>query len=335
MVNMEFGDKRLKRLNKVLLLLFIIQLPVQLIKFFFYGIAEDSIGTYATHGGGATTVIPLMALGYLSGYYFLHKKNYKLLILSVGFIAYGIIGAKYALLFLYPISFIALYYINVIKIKGFQIPGDIYRSLVVLLLIVSVGIIVIKFQVRANREYSVGGSVDLSYALKSSLEYTTSTSHFHPELATGRFSTTKMTFGYLFEESFIRICLGYGPGVLTRLSHKVIEEYKTREEKIAGSYGHTGAINIVMDSGIIGLVLILIIYSAFLNNCLKLYKKEKDPYWKAFASGSLFFSIVNIFMFLCYNDVMINGDTIPPVFFYCMATVYVRLKAVERSNALE
>lgn len=326
-INIEFDDDEIFKINKILLYLFIIQLPVQAIKFYFYGIGEDTIGTYGTHGGGITTVLPLVALGYLIAYYCLFKDKLIYLILGLWFIAYGIIGAKLALLFLYPISFFFLFYLNHYRIKGIRIPRDIYIIAIISILIISVGIPIIKYQRRTNAEGNIGGSVNLSYALKSSLKYTTGTRAGNPELAKGRFATTKLTLKTLWEEGYVNLTFGYGPGVTNKLMRQQNKKYNyTRVEKIALSYGHTGVVYIISEYGIIGLILIIIIYLTFIKNCWKLYKKEKEPYWKAFASGSLFFSGVMFFIIIAYNKVPIAGDTIPPVFFFCMAVVYDRLK---------
>jgi hypothetical protein len=332
-INLDLQEEKIYTINNILIFLFILQLPTQALKFYFYGFSEDTIGTYGTHGGGLTTVIPLVALGYLIAFYCIYKKSIYYLILCGWFIAYGIIGLKLALFFLYPISFFSLYYINVIKIKGIRITRDAYRIIIIAILIIGVGAIIIKHQARTNRERTVGGSVDLSYALKSSLDYTTRSRSSNEELALGRVATTKMTLKYLLEEGFVNFCFGYGPGVINKHVHYTSKKkYATRVEKIAGSYGKTGAVYILSEYGIIGLILIIIIYSFFIKNCWKLYTKEKETYWKAFASGSFFFACVTFFIFITYNHLTVMGDTIVPVFFYCMAIVQNRNNALKKIN---
>jgi hypothetical protein len=66
--------------------------------------------------------------------------------------------------------------------------------------------------------------------------------------------------------------------------------------------------------------------------CWKWYNYKKEPYWKAFAVGSLVFALLNLFIFFAYNTVPIAGDTIPPVYFYVMATMYLRLKEIKQGN---
>jgi hypothetical protein len=317
----------------VIIFLFILQLPVQAIKFFYYGYSEDTIGTYATHGGGHTTVIPLVALGYLIAFYYLYEKKIIYLILSTWFIAYGIIGLKLALLYLYPIAFLSLYYFNVIRFKGIQIPRDIFKIIFIALITIIIGTTIISKQVRTNKERTIGGSVDLSYALKSSMSYTTRSKSENPELALGRIATTKLTLSYLWDEGFTKLIFGFGPGIINKIVYESkIKEYKTKIEKIAGSYGKSGAIYTIAQYGLVGLTLMIVIYSVFIKNCWKLYISEKDIYWRAFASGSLFFALVNMFIYMCYNTVTLVGDTIVPVFFYCMALVYKRNKKIHSFN---
>jgi hypothetical protein len=312
--------------------LFIIQLPAQAIKFYFYGIGEDTIGTYATHGGGVTTVLPLLTLGYLIAFYYLYKKYLVYLILSAGFIGYGIIGAKLALLYLYPIAFLSLYYLNVVRFKGLKIPGDIYKISIIIIVAMLVGAMIIKYQPRANRERTVGGSVDLAYTLKYTKQYTTGKDTINPELTAGRLSTTKMTFKYLWEDGLNNFCFGYGPGIIHKIKNEKNLKYISNAEKIVGSYGHTGIVYVVTEYGIFGLMTIMIVYTIFIKNCWVLYNKEEESYWKAYASGSLFFSIVSFFIFITYNTETSVGDIITPVFFYCMAIVYNRMKLHEKKE---
>jgi hypothetical protein len=329
-LNMRLEEKQLTKFNKFIMYMFIIQLPTQAIKFYFYGFSEDTIGTYGTHGGGLTTVIPLVALGYFFAYYSLYKKKLLYLILCAGFIAYGIIGLKLALLFLYPVSFIILYYLNVVKEKGIRIPGDIYKVTVIALLTAVVSVVIIKNQVRTNVGRQLGGKVNLSYALKSSLRYSTEMKSGDPDLAKGRIATTKMAVKFLLDDGFLTASFGYGPGIINKLRYSkknIGYGNRTKAERIAGSYGLTGVVHIMTEYGFVGLVIIVYIYLMFVKSSWNLYKIEKSPYWKAFTSGSLFFSFVAFFIFAFYNTTTIIGGTILPVFYYCMSLVYIRKKS--------
>jgi hypothetical protein len=58
------------------------------------------------------------------------------------------------------------------------------------------------------------------------------------------------------------------------------------------------------------------------------YFFEQDPYWKAFAAGSVGFSFSMIFFYIAYGQASFWGDAIPPLFFYAMAVVQVRLQKI-------
>ena len=63
LINLGLTDGQLKKINTLLFILFIIQLPASAIKFYFYGVSEMTMGTHTVHGGGLTTLIPIIAWG--------------------------------------------------------------------------------------------------------------------------------------------------------------------------------------------------------------------------------------------------------------------------------
>ena len=332
LINLGLNNDQLKKINTLLFILFIIQLPASAIKFYFYGISELTMGTYTVCGGGLTTLIPIIALGYLAGYYAFHKPRAVYLLLGVGFIAYGIVGAKKALLFLLPITFLGLYYLTYIRGKSVNAAKHLSIIAFVALLSIVVGGTIIKFNRILNSERAVGGKIDLSYALKYSKEYTTGTNYHNPEFASGRFSTTMLTFDTIWEGGLPHIFFGYGPGSLTGSVLSKRPSIDRNTFRISGSYGKTGMVFILTEYGLFGLIPLGLMFCIFAHMCWKWYNYEKELYWKAFALGSLVFSLLNVFIFFAYNMVPIDDDTIPPVYFYVMATMYLRLKQITREN---
>ena len=332
LINLGLTDSQLKKINTLLFILFIIQLPASAIKFYFYGISERTMGTYTVRGGGLTTLIPIIAIGYLAGYYFFHKRRLVYLLLAIGFIAYGIVGGKAALFFLLPVTFFGLYYLIYIREKRVNVAGHLPMIAIIVVLSIVVGVTILKFNRRLNSEREVGGSIDLSYALKYSKEYTTGTNYHNSEFASGRFSTTMLTFDTIWEGGLPHIFFGYGPGVLTRTIFG--SSIDPRIFRIAGSYGKSGMVFILTEYGLFGLIPFGLMFCIFVHMCWKWYNYEKEPYWKAFAVGSLVFAVLNSFIFFAYNPLPISGDTIPPVYFYVIATMYVRLKEIKQGNVV-
>ena len=107
-INLDFNEKSMKLLNNILIFLFIIQIPTAVVKLFIYGQGEAAIGTYGTHGGGPSTVIPMIAVGFLFPFYFFYKPSKLYLFLAFSFIAFGIIGAKRAIILFVPITIVFL-----------------------------------------------------------------------------------------------------------------------------------------------------------------------------------------------------------------------------------
>jgi len=328
LINLGLTDSQLKKINTLLFILFIIQLPASAIKFYFYGVSEMTMGTYTVRGGGLTTIIPIIALGYLAGYYVFHKPRSVYLLLGVGFIAYGIVGAKAALFFLLPVTFFGLYYLIYIRGKRVNVAGHLPMIAIIVVLSIVVGATIIKFNKRLNSEREVGGSIDLSYALKYSREYPRGANYYNPEFASGRFSTTMLTFDTVWEGGLPHIFFGYGPGSLTGSVLSKRPSIDRNIFRISGSYGKTGMVFILTEYGLFGLIALGLMFCMFAHMCWQWYNHEKEPYWKAFAVGSLVFSLLNVFIFFAYNMVPIDDDTIPPVFFYAMATMYLRLKQI-------
>ena len=335
LINLPLNNEKLKRINKLLFILFMLQLPACAIKFYFYGVSESTTGTYDMVPEGKTTMmIPIIAIGYLAGYYVFHKTRAVYILLAIGFVLFGIVSAKAAHLFLMPVTFLGLYYLIYIKGKGVNVARHLSMIAIILLLSIVVGGTVIKFDRRLNPEREVGGRIDLSYAMKGAQKYTTSTHFRNSEFACGRFATTKLTLHEIWKQGLPRIFFGFGPGCLTSSIFRVSADPDPAVSRIRGSYGITGMTYVWTEYGLFGVFVFVSMFCIFARMCWKWYNYEKEPYWKAFALGSVAFAFLNMFCFFAYSTVPITSDTIPPVFFYAMATMYLRLKQIKEGNVV-
>ena len=320
-INIPIKEKDFKKINILLIILFLIQLPSSGIMFYFYGISEKTHGIYG-RGGGLTTIIPLIALGFLAGFYIYHKAKKIYLAIGLFFIIYGIVGAKAALLFLYPLSFIVMYYLAFIKGKKINLfkHSTIIASVIICTLAVSASIV--KLNPRLNPEKEVGGSIDFPYALQYTKDYTTAINPENPEIAIGRLSTSKLAVKTIYKEGFPITFLGFGPGSITYTIFGF--ETNPKVKNIKKSYGITGIIYILTEYGILGSITLTIIFCIFFINSLNWFKNETDPYWKAFSFGTLFFNLVFLIIFVSYNKIPVAGDIIPPLYFYSLSIMYKR-----------
>jgi hypothetical protein len=307
-----------------LLILFLIQLPVVAYKFTIFGVSERTIGSYAARGGGLTTMIPIVMVSYFMSFYFYYKRSVMLIIFSSCFILWGIVGAKAALFFLFPLNFVGLYYLLLIKSKGFNLIRDLKTFVIVAALTVCVMAVFLYSQPRLNPDREVGGRIDFRYALEFAERYETGTRPEDENVGTGRVSTTKVAFKQIIADGFITSLFGYGPGTMTPMPFGSTKVYDIRVINIASGYGISGMVHILVEYGIIGACLFVFIFASFLRRSWTWFNKEKSLYWKALSAGTVVFCSLNLFIFLTYNILPITDDTLLPVFYYAMAIMHSR-----------
>jgi len=332
LINLDLDEKTLKKFNFYLLILLVGQLPVVAYKFYHQGIAETTMGAYG-RGGSLTAMLPVAMIFYMSAYYFLEKPRKLYLIIGLGFIFFSIVGAKRAVLFFYPIEFLAIYYF--IYCKGKQV--DPFRKAGVLILsIFMIGIVsasILYFNRTLNPEQKVGGSIDPAYALSYAIDYNTRENELG--YTTGRFSTTRRIFSVLYNDGVSRLFFGFGPGAYTvsildpQGSHRQIYQL---EKRLGIGYGVTSMNRIALEYGVLGVVAFALIPIAFCFICRRQYRLETDPYWRAFAGGSMGFAFAMLAFFVIYHFPAFWGDTLPALYFYAMAVVYIRSRKANQTS---
>ena len=322
-INLNLTEKNIKIINIAIVIIFISQLPVSAIKFTQYGINERTIGTYATRGGGLTTIFPILVFGYMMGYYVYYKRKISYLLLTFGFILYGIAGAKRALIFIYPAFMILFYYLALIRKKNTNIAKHLLILSIIGAISFSFGIINLKYNsslaFKNNRNVIKGKKMTekdgLSYLIAYTVDYT------KDSRLGGMFAAMEGVYSHGIPTLFF----GLGPGVLSSSSfwnQKLSVD--TRSYEVRNYYGTTGFSFILYQYGIMGLVIVLIIFFSFFRLCWQQFNYESDPYWKAFAIGSLMFSLLMVFDFIFYSTMCLVDHTILPVFFYSMGVVRLR-----------
>lgn len=335
LINLHLSEMQLKRIMGLLSFLFIIQLPVSVIKFVIQGVNENTIGTYALHGGGITPTIAVVGLVFAAAYYSLYKHSITYIILGVSFIAYGILGAKRIMLFLYPMIFFILYYILYIKQSSVLLKrGSTIAFLITFVLTMSTGAVILKYNPTLNPEKKVGGSVNFEYALDFSKKY--EGNMLTRKTATGRYNTTKITFNVLAGEGVGRLIFGFGPGSLTRSILDRDFHYSSPNLKIIDQcYGQTGLTFIATEYGLLGVITIVPLFFICIFRSWRYFNQETDPYWKAFGTGCLVFSILQMFIFFAYNPTPLMNNTITPTFYCAMAILYYRFKGRDLASVTD
>jgi hypothetical protein len=327
---LSLDDNRLKRIINFVAILLLLQLPVVAVKYFQYGISEKTYGAYGQAGGSLTTMLPIVVIFYFAAYYFIFQPRLRYLVVALGFILFSIVGKKRAVLFLYPVQFVAIYFFLYSKKEGIHLPKKIWGVAVAFGIAAVVSATIIHFNETLNPARKVGGEINMGYVVDYAKDYTTAESGYG--LTTGRYSTTKRIFGTILKSDLAKISFGFGPGRMTSSILESKEEKKERERFLLKElriwYGVTSLTRIAVEYGILGVFAFSLIPITLGRMCLRYYRYESDRYWKAFAAGSIGFSFSMLFFFTCYNTSAFFGDTMPALYFGAMAVVYERLNKI-------
>ena len=325
---LSFDDKDMRKVNMFLAILLLLQLPVVAIKFHLYGISEETQGAY-TRDGSMTTMIPIVVLFYLSAYYYLYRPRLNLILIGIGFVLFSIVGKKRAVFFLYPIQFLAIYYYIYIKGKEAHFSKKVATLSLVLISILTVSGSILYFNKTLNPEGKVGGSIDIGHAFEYAEKYTTGVDGYG--YSYGRTATSKRVFEIMWESGIPGVLFGVGPGSATLSMFDTWEERERFQRRFAEfriGYGLTSMTKIALEYGLLGVIAYSLIVILLARMSLRYFKHENDPYWKAFAAGSVGFAFSMLFFFFAYHPTAFWGNTLPALYFYAMAIVYTRSKKI-------
>jgi hypothetical protein len=325
----ELSDENLKKINYFIAVLLVFQFPVVAVKFYHYGIAERTLGAYPQIDGSLSATVPVMVLFFSAAFYLLYRPDFRYILVAIGFIVLSIVGDKRAVFFMYPLQFIAIYYYIYSKGRDINLTKKIGALSIVLFSVIVLTSSILYFSKTLNPEGRVGGRIDYGYALSYAQGYNVGEDGYG--YTYGRISTTIRVFESLWDSGIERFLLGFGPGFNTP---SLFESRKEKEQRINQMdefmilYGWTPMTKIVFEYGIFAGLLYTLILLTLSGMCWKYYNSENDPYWKAFAAGSVGFSFSMLFFFFAYHSTAIWGDTLPALYFYAMAVVYTRRKRI-------
>ncbi|MBN2810101.1 MAG: hypothetical protein JXR80_11465 [Deltaproteobacteria bacterium] len=323
-INLIWDEAQFNKVNRLLYVLFLLQLPASALRFCYYGVSELTIGTYAGHGGGITPVIPIVALGFLSGFYIFWKRKPVFIILGIGFILFGIAGAKRVLFFLYPITFFGIYYLGLVigKKTSFLRKASVLCFALIGVLVSQ--FLMMKTIVSLNPERKAGGSASYEYVLDYARKYESKKDQ-HSGRAGGRFSTIELTLNTLEEAGAGHLFFGFGPGVLTNSAIRSGGKIDMKLYPYLNSYGKTGMTHLLMEYGFAGMLIFSYIFLVFVKRSFSWFKRETEVWWKAMAMGTVVFATIQAYVYFLYNTTSLLGDTLVPVYFYVMALMFFRI----------
>ena len=212
----ETNNFLILKIEKLIVFLIAIQIPVIIFKFFTLGITESGgIGTIAVHAGSLSMIFPSVVISILISYYLYTKEN-KYLLYTVFFVLFSLIGSKRAILFFIPIQFLfgyILYYFIFNKNQIFTL-SNIYSGIKILLLTIFVIFFTAKAIPKLNPEGELWGSFNLDHIIYFVLDYTDSKDNSLYEIR--RFDGFIYFIDYLFDLDTNNMLFGEGAGKLIK-----------------------------------------------------------------------------------------------------------------------
>jgi len=274
LLNIEFEEKEKESLFKLLVILFLIQIPSAFIKLIVLGgTLEDIVGTMTVPEGSLATIMPLFGISYSISLY-LNDNRIKYIISILLFMSIGLISNKLGILFYIFILFIFLtllyskkrtnsFLFNISFLKNIS-------KVVIYLLIIFV--LFVSINPRANPEHKVGGSIDIDYLIKFTKDYNTLKLKGSKVEGDGRSEAPSLAFKRLENGGLMNILVGYGAGDIVESSLLPYENPLLEKYNI-GYGGRLGVVWIMMQLGLIG-VFIFVLFQISLF--IKVYQKYAE-----------------------------------------------------------
>jgi len=312
-LNLGLSNKDIRSILYLLAAIFVIQIPLAFIKLAFLGQGEIPLGL---NGHSIPAILPLIAISYLFSLYFIQKKSIWYIVLSLGFVAFSIIGEKRAFVFLLPILILFLLFVarKLLQVKFEYIT----LSGVMLALVIYFALRLIP---TLNPQRQVWGDFDPGYAFEYAQTYSTATS---PEgLPIGRTGATLATIQRLGKSNLEHTILGFGPGSILKSLFSSENRRGAVQNDFGIEYGVTGFIWLTLQSGLLGFVLFLSLFYLLLKKSLIVFRRSENRTVSAFGLGTAGFSFIMIFISLIYSPVFTN-DAISS-FYFCLTGIIMLL----------
>lgn len=318
--NIGLNDIEKEKLLKLLVILFLIQIPAALFKLVVIGAQEDFIGTMSIQSGSLATIMPMMAISYLIARYLEFKKT-KDLVFILLFIGIGLISLKMGILFYVMFLFIVLSYFYSLKhTKGFNLLNVIFvkKMIAVSVILSLIFAAFVSLNPRANPEGVVGGSIDIDY-LKNYIDQYQHLKYEHISLeGEGRFDAPGVALDRLNNKGLIHVLFGFGPGDILKSSFNPYE-FPLREKYNIGYGGRLGLVWVMMQLGLVGVIVFVLFHLVLFERLWRVYiRKSTGIKERALALGILGFPIIYMLDFFTYSSLLIIESGVTCAYYFAI-----------------
>lgn len=308
-LNLNMAKKEEDALNRLFIYLCASQMVASVLKYFLIGICEPYIGSMASHSGGLTTLFSLA--GFCMAFCIYHyTHDVKALWMILGFIVFGIVGEKRALVFMIPVFYFISLFICSYIVK--QYNGFLRKLCLGMVLMPCLFYVMCRLHPSFNPEKQVWGSFDLEYALEYADNYSSGDMFADQDDDIGRSKAISIFHDKILEDDFFHAIFGYGSGLLVQSKYNKVcndvPEYALRRWGIGYSMS-IGYLTILAQVGFAGTVIYFLIYFYIL---FFIYKKIQYNIHlltvreAGYALAAIMCLIAMIFLSMIYNTSAFN-----------------------------
>ena len=318
LLNTPFTKEEKDVFVKVLIILFLVQIPAAFIKLILLGgTLEKIVGTVSIGEGSLATVMPLVAIAFLISKYLVYK-NIKYIILVLFFISIGLISNKLGILFYVVFLFIFITYLYSSKKSSGGINFIFFKKMTLTSIYISVIVaLFISLNPRANPEHKIGGSIDLDYLITYTQHYNTLKLKGSRVEADGRSDAPFVAFNKLSNGGLLNILVGYGPGDIIKSMFSKYKDPLLAKYNI-GYGGRLGLVWVMMQVGLVGVFIFLLFHLYVFYRAYYFYKYIDSNNKEELYLSIFFLSIVIIYFldFFTYSSKMIHSPSVAITYFF-------------------
>ena len=330
LMNLQMRESEIRLLDRLIAILFLIQIPASFVKFALIGMKEgQGVGTMSVQSGSLTTVFTIVALPAAFGFYLVHRRR-AYLAAMVGFFLFGFIGEKRGIVFFLPLMLMCVLFFY---LKYYAKRRRLAISTLTLKYgFLAVVVACVALYVTARGIYSLnpdgraGGRFAPGFLWDKAVVYSTRADEYihiaNPVIRAhavvyGRLAGPKQAVAVACQKGVGNALLGFGPGCAIESSLIAVDDY---HEMIAIEYGigkHlVGLPWLFLQTGLLGSLSLLALYGSFFALGLRKMRVARTPGDNALALAFLTVNIALAVDFFVYSIVGIGGGVIMPVYFY-------------------
>lgn len=295
-------------INKLFIWLCVSQFFAAIFKYIIVGICEPYIGSMASHSGGLTTLFSLVGFTACAILYFSTKKG-NLIWMCIGFILFGLIGEKRALVFMIPVSLFISFFVYSFFTRQFGILF--WRKIIWGCVFIPILFyVMVRVNPSFNPQREVWGTFDLEYTINYVEKYNAGTLTKDKDNI-GRSEARSVFHEYILNDNLYHILFGYGTGLLVQSAfnketeqHGGIVSYSYNRWGIGYSMS-IGYLKLLAQVGFVGIILYFMIYLSLLRGLyhgIKVYRHDLSAVSMGYGIATFMCIAIMIFLSVTYNN---------------------------------